>query len=40
MKKNKLNILDCTLRESSYYNNWYFEKDLIKIEGLLKKMVF
>ncbi len=29
MKKNKLNILDCTLRDGGYYNNWYFEKDLI-----------
>ena len=29
MKKNKLNILDCTLRDGGYYNNWYFEKNLI-----------
>ena len=29
MNKNKLNILDCTLRDGGYYNNWYFEKDLI-----------
>jgi 4-hydroxy 2-oxovalerate aldolase len=29
MKKNKLNILDCTLRDGGYYNNWYFKKDLI-----------
>ena len=29
MKKNKLNILDCTLRDGGYYNNWFFEKDLI-----------
>ena len=29
MKKNKLNILDCTLRDGGYYNNWYFEKGLI-----------
>ncbi len=29
MKQNKLNILDCTLRDGGYYNNWYFKKDLI-----------
>ena len=29
MKKNKINILDCTLRDGGYYNNWYFKKDLI-----------
>ena len=29
MKQNKLNILDCTLRDGGYYNNWYFDKDLI-----------
>ena len=29
MNKNKLNILDCTLRDGGYYNNWYFKKDLI-----------
>jgi len=29
LKKNKLNILDCTLRDGGYYNNWYFKKDLI-----------
>tara|TARA_Y100000389_G_C17441344_1_gene508741 strand:- start:67 stop:1665 length:1599 start_codon:yes stop_codon:yes gene_type:complete len=29
MKQNKLNILDCTLRDGGYYNNWYFRKDLI-----------
>ena len=29
MKKNKLNILDCTLRDGGYYNNWYFKRDLI-----------
>ena len=29
MKKNKLNILDCTLRDGGYYNNWHFKKDLI-----------
>ena len=29
MKQNKLNILDCTLRDGGYYNNWHFDKDLI-----------
>ena len=29
MKKNKINILDCTLRDGGYYNNWEFKKDLI-----------
>ena len=29
MNKNKLNILDCTLRDRGYYNNWHFKKDLI-----------
>ncbi len=29
MKQNKLNILDCTLRDGGYYNNWYFKKELI-----------
>tara|TARA_B100000902_G_scaffold213715_1_gene203244 strand:- start:3285 stop:4886 length:1602 start_codon:yes stop_codon:yes gene_type:complete len=29
MKQNKLNILDCTLRDGGYYNNWYFKKDLV-----------
>ena len=29
MKKKKLNILDCTLRDGGYYNNWFFKKDLI-----------
>ncbi len=29
MKKNKINILDCTLRDGGYYNNWSFEKELI-----------
>ena len=36
MKKNKLNILDCTLRDGGYYNNWDFSKDLI--EDYLKAM--
>ena len=29
MKQNKLNILDCTLRDGGYYNNWHFNNDLI-----------
>ncbi len=29
MKKNKINILDCTLRDGGYYNNWNFKKELI-----------
>ena len=40
MKKNKLNILDCTLRDGGYYNNWHFEKDLIneylKVMSIIK----
>ena len=27
--KNKLKILDCTLRDGGYYNNWDFSKELI-----------
>ena len=27
--KNKFKILDCTLRDGGYYNNWNFEKKLI-----------
>ena len=30
MKKNKLKILDCTLRDGGYYNNWDFSKELIE----------
>ena len=29
-KKNKLKILDCTLRDGGYYNNWDFSKELIE----------
>ncbi len=29
MRKNKINLLDCTLRDGGYYNNWFFEKELI-----------
>ena len=36
MKKNELKILDCTLRDGGYYNNWDFSKDLI--EEYLKAM--
>ena len=25
----KINILDCTLRDGGYYNNWDFSKDLV-----------
>ena len=26
---NKINIIDCTLRDGGYYNNWDFSKDLV-----------
>ena len=29
MKKNELKILDCTLRDGGYYNNWNFSIELI-----------
>ncbi len=29
MNKNNINLLDCTLRDGGYYNNWFFEKELI-----------
>ncbi len=29
MNKNKINLLDCTLRDGGYYNNWFFDKELI-----------
>ena len=29
MINNKINLLDCTLRDGGYYNNWFFEKKLI-----------
>ena len=29
MKINKINLLDCTLRDGGYYNNWFFERELI-----------
>ena len=27
--KNKLNILDCTLRDGGYYNNWNFTREIV-----------
>ena len=32
----KLSLLDCTLRDGGYYNNWDFSKDLV--EEYLKSM--
>jgi len=29
MNKNELKILDCTLRDGGYYNNWDFSNSLI-----------
>ena len=29
MKKNELKVLDCTLRDGGYYNNWNFSIQLI-----------
>mgnify|MGYP001300798745 FL=1 len=29
MDNNKINLLDCTLRDGGYYNNWFFKKELI-----------
>ena len=34
--KKKIKILDCTLRDGGYYNNWKFEKSLVK--NYLKSM--
>ncbi len=28
--KKKIQILDCTLRDGGYYNNWFFKKDLVQ----------
>ena len=28
--KNKINIIDCTLRDGGYYNNWNFDLEIIK----------
>ena len=30
MKNSFVNLLDCTLRDGGYYNNWEFESDLVK----------
>ena len=30
MKKKTLTILDCTLRDGGYYNNWDFDSDLVE----------
>ena len=38
MKNNKINLLDCTLRDGGYYNNWFFTKELIN-EYLKQKHV-
>jgi 4-hydroxy 2-oxovalerate aldolase len=36
--KNKSSILDCTLRDGGYYNNWFFSKKLVRsyISTMLK----
>ena len=31
MKNKKLKILDCTLRDGGYYNNWDFDNELVEI---------
>ncbi len=40
MKNNKIKLLDCTLRDGGYYNNWFFNKKLIneylKVMDLIK----
>ena len=40
MKKDNIKILDCTLRDGGYYNNWQFKKELIneylKVMQLIK----
>lgn len=30
VKQNKIKLLDCTLRDGGYYNNWDFENDLVR----------
>ena len=27
--RDKINIIDCTLRDGGYYNNWYFINKLV-----------
>ena len=29
MKNSFVNLLDCTLRDGGYYNNWDFESDVV-----------
>ena len=29
--KKKIEVLDCTLRDGGYYNNWDFSLNLVKI---------
>ena len=29
MSQDNLRVLDCTLRDGGYYNNWFFDKDLV-----------
>ena len=40
MINKKINLLDCTLRDGGYYNNWFFKRDLIneylRVMDLLK----
>ncbi len=31
MEKQKITLLDCTLRDGGYYNNWDFDLDLVKL---------
>ena len=33
---NKVNLIDCTLRDGGYYNNWNFSKNLI--DNYLRKI--
>ena len=28
--RSKIKILDCTLRDGGYYNNWHFSKNLVQ----------
>ena len=31
MEKRVIKILDCTLRDGGYYNNWDFDYDLVEL---------
>ena len=31
MEKQKITLLDCTLRDGGYYNNWDFDPELVKL---------